>query len=155
MDFEYSAKSKEWIARVTAFMDKHIYPNVATFEKQHAEGDRWVTPQIVHDLKELAKKEGLWNMFMPPHKEHDKGEWHGAGLTNLEYAPLAEIMGRVGFASEVFNCSAPDTGNMEVFHYYGTEAQKEKWLRPLMKGDIRSAFLMTEPAVGSLYATHM
>ena len=155
MNFEYSAKSKEWIARVSAFMDKHIYPNVETFEKQHAAGDRWVTPQIVHDLKEIAKKEGLWNMFMPPHKEHDKGEWRGAGLTNLEYAPLAELMGRVGWASEVFNCSAPDTGNMEVLHYYGTEEQKQKWLKPLMNGDIRSAFLMTEPAVGSSDATNI
>ena len=155
MDFEYSAKSKEWIARVSAFMDRHVYPNVETFESQHASGDRWVTPQIVHDLKELAKKEGLWNMFMPPHKEHDKGEWHGAGLTNLEYAPLAEIMGRVAWASEVFNCSAPDTGNMEVLHYYGTEEQNVKWLRPLMNGDIRSAFLMTEPAVGSSDATNI
>ena len=155
MDFEYSAKTKDWIKRVSAFMDKHIYPNVETFEKQHAAGDRWVTPQIVHDLKKIAKAEGLWNMFMPPHKEHDQGEWKGAGLTNLEYAPLAEIMGRVGFASEVFNCSAPDTGNMEVLHYYGTEEQKQKWLKPLMNGEIRSAFLMTEPAVGSSDATNI
>ncbi len=154
MDFEYSAKSKEWIARVSAFMDRHVYPNVKTFEEQHAAGDRWVTPQIVHDLKAIARKEGLWNMFMPPNKEHD-GEYRGAGLTNLEYAPLAELMGRVGFASEVFNCSAPDTGNMEVFHRYGTPAQKEKWLKPLMNGDIRSAFLMTEPAVGSSDATNI
>ena len=94
MNFEYTPKMKEWIARVSAFMDKHIYPNVETFEKQHAAGDRWVTPQIVHDLKAIAKKEGLWNMFMPPNKEHD-GEFRGAGLTNLEYAPLAELMGRV------------------------------------------------------------
>jgi acyl-CoA dehydrogenase len=129
MNFEYTPKMKEWIARVTAFMDTHIYPNVETFEKQHAAGDRWVTPQIVHDLKAIAKKEGLWNMFMPPHKEHDKGEWHGAGLTNLEYAPLAEIMGRVSFASEVFNCSAPDTGNMEVLPLLRHAEQKEKWLR--------------------------
>ena len=155
MNFEYSDKSKDWIKRVSAFMDKHVYPNVGTFQKQHDEGDRWVTPQIVHDLKAIAKKEGLWNMFMPPHKEHDKGEWNGAGLTNLEYAPLAEIMGRVSFASEVFNCSAPDTGNMEVLHYYGTEEQKVKWLRPLMNGEIRSAFLMTEPAVASSDATNI
>ena len=154
MNFEYTPKMKEWIARVSAFMDTHIYPNVKTFEEQHAAGDRWVTPQIVHDLKALAKKEGLWNMFMPPNKEHD-GEFKGAGLTNLEYAPLAELMGRVSFASEVFNCSAPDTGNMEVFHRYGTPAQKEKWLKPLMNGDIRSAFLMTEPAVGSSDATNI
>ncbi len=154
MNFEYTPKMKEWIARVSAFMDTHIYPNVKTFEEQHAAGDRWVTPQIVHDLKAIAKKEGLWNMFMPPNKEHD-GEFKGAGLTNLEYAPLAELMGRVSFASEVFNCSAPDTGNMEVFHRYGTPEQKEKWLRPLMNGDIRSAFLMTEPAVGSSDATNI
>ncbi len=154
MNFEYTPKMKEWIARVSAFMDKHVYPNVKTFEEQHAAGDRWVTPQIVHDLKAIAKKEGLWNMFMPPNKEHD-GEFKGAGLTNLEYAPLAELMGRVSFASEVFNCSAPDTGNMEVFHRYGTPEQKEKWLKPLMNGDIRSAFLMTEPAVGSSDATNI
>jgi acyl-CoA dehydrogenase len=154
MNFEYTPKMKEWIARVSAFMDKHVYPNEKTFEDQHAAGDRWVTPQIVHDLKEIAKKEGLWNMFMPPNKEHD-GEFRGAGLTNLEYAPLAELMGRVSFASEVFNCSAPDTGNMEVFHRYGTDAQKQKWLKPLMNGEIRSAFLMTEPAVGSSDATNI
>jgi alkylation response protein AidB-like acyl-CoA dehydrogenase len=154
MNFEFSDKTKDYIRRVSDFMDKHIYPNVETFEKQHAEGDRWVTPQIVHDLKALAKKEGLWNLFMPP-SEHDDAEFHGAGLTNMEYAPLSEIMGRVSFASEVFNCSAPDTGNMEVFHRYGTKAQKEKWLRPLMAGEIRSAFLMTEPQVASSDATNI
>jgi alkylation response protein AidB-like acyl-CoA dehydrogenase len=154
MNFEFSDKTKDYIRRVSDFMDKHIYPNVATFEKQHAEGDRWVTPQIVHDLKVLAKKEGLWNLFMPP-SEHDDDEFHGAGLTNMEYAPLSEIMGRVGFASEVFNCSAPDTGNMEVFHRYGTKAQKQKWLKPLMNGEIRSAFLMTEPQVASSDATNI
>ena len=155
MNFEYSAKTKEWIGRVSAFMDKHVYPNLGTFEKQHESGDRWVTPQIVHDLKAIAKKEGLWNMFMPPHKEYDKGEWHGAGLTNLEYAPLAEIMGRVGFASEVFNCSAPDTGNMEVFERYGADWMKEKYLKPLLAGEIRSAFIMTEPAVASSDASNI
>ncbi len=154
MNFEYSAKTKDYIRRVSAFMDKHIYPNVETFEKQHAAGDRWVTPQIVHDLKEIAKKEGLWNLFMPP-SEHDDDEFHGAGLTNMEYAPLSELMGRVSFASEVFNCSAPDTGNMEVFHRYGTKAQKQKWLKPLMNGEIRSAFLMTEPQVASSDATNI
>ncbi len=135
-------------------MDKHIYPNIPTFEKQHAEGDRWVTPQIVHDLKAIARKEGLWNLFMPP-SEHDDEEFHGAGLTNMEYAPLAELMGRVSWASEVFNCSAPDTGNMEVFHRYGTKEQKQKWLKPLMNGEIRSAFLMTEPQVASSDATNI
>ena len=154
MNFEFSDKTKDYIRRVSNFMDKHIYPNVETFEKQHASGDRWVTPQIVHDLKALAKKEGLWNLFMPP-SDHDDDEFHGAGLTNAEYAPLAELMGRVGFASEVFNCSAPDTGNMEVFHRYGTKAQKQKWLKPLMAGEIRSAFLMTEPQVASSDATNI
>jgi len=154
MNFEFSEKTKDYIRRVSDFMDKHIYPNIATFEKQHAEGDRWVTPQIVHDLKAVAKKEGLWNLFMPP-SEHDDDEFHGAGLTNMEYAPLAELMGRVSWASEVFNCSAPDTGNMEVFHRYGTKAQKQKWLKPLMNGEIRSAFLMTEPQVASSDATNI
>jgi len=154
MNFEFSDKTKDYVRRVSDFMDKHIYPNVATSEKQHAEGDRWVTPQIVHDLKALAKKEGLWNLFMPP-SDHDDDEFHGAGLTNMEYAPLSEIMGRVSFASEVFNCSAPDTGNMEVFHRYGTKAQKQKWLKPLMNGEIRSAFLMTEPQVASSDATNI
>ncbi len=154
MNFDYSEKTKDYIRRVSDFMDKHIYPNVATFEKQHSEGDRWVTPQIVHDLKAIAKKEGLWNLFMPP-SEHDDDEFHGAGLTNMEYAPLSELMGRVSFASEVFNCSAPDTGNMEVFHRYGTKAQKQKWLKPLMNGEIRSAFLMTEPQVASSDATNI
>jgi acyl-CoA dehydrogenase len=155
MNFEYTDKMKDYVRRVSDFMDKHVYPNIETFQKQHDEGDRWTTPQIVHDLKKIAKSEGLWNMFMPPHPVHDKGEWRGAGLTNLEYAPLAELMGRVSFASEVFNCSAPDTGNMEVLHYYGSEEQKEKWLRPLMAGDIRSAFLMTEPDVASSDATNI
>ena len=154
MNFDFSEKTKDYIRRVSDFMDKHIYPNVETFEKQHASGDRWVTPQIVHDLKAIAKKEGLWNLFMPP-SAHDDSEYHGAGLTNAEYAPLAELMGRVSFASEVFNCSAPDTGNMEVFHRYGSKAQKEKWLKPLMNGEIRSAFLMTEPQVASSDATNI
>lgn len=154
MNFEFSEKTKDYIRRVSEFMDKHIYPNIPTFEKQHAEGDRWVTPQIVHDLKAIARKEGLWNLFMPP-SEHDDEEFHGAGLTNMEYAPLAELMGRVSWASEVFNCSAPDTGNMEVFHRYGTKEQKQKWLKPLMNGEIRSAFLMTEPQVASSDATNI
>ncbi len=155
MHFEYSDKTKEYIARVSDFMDKHIFPNLDTFTQQHEAGDRWVTPQIVHDLKAIAKSEGLWNMFMPPHAETDEGEWQGPGLTNMEYAPLAELMGRVSWASEVFNCSAPDTGNMEVLKRYGTQAQKEQWLRPLMAGEIRSAFLMTEPDVASSDATNI
>src|ERR1700754_4580284 len=137
MNFEYTPKQKEWIAWGSRIMEKKVYPNGETFQKQHESGDRWVTPQIVHDLKAIAKKEGLWNMFMPPHKEHDKDGWKGAGLTNLEYAPLAELMGRVGGAPEVFTSSAPDTVNMEVLHYYGTDQQKQKWLKPLMDGDIR------------------
>jgi alkylation response protein AidB-like acyl-CoA dehydrogenase len=154
MNFDYSEKTRDYIRRVSDFMDRHIFPNLDTFRQQHESGDRWVTPQIVHDLKALARKEGLWNMFMPP-SEHDSDEFHGAGLTNLEYAPLAELMGRVQWASEVFNCSAPDTGNMEVFHRYGTLEQKRKWLRPLMDGEIRSAFLMTEPLVASSDATNI
>jgi acyl-CoA dehydrogenase len=154
MNFEFSARTKDYIRRVSDFMDRHVFPNVETFHTQHESGDRWTTPQIVHDLKKQARAEGLWNLFMPP-SEHDDDEFRGAGLSNLEYAPLAELMGRVSWASEVFNCSAPDTGNMEVFHRYGTPEQKRRWLRPLMDGEIRSAFLMTEPAVASSDATNI
>ncbi len=156
MHFEYSPKTQEWIARVEAFMDEHVYPNAKTYEHQHETAeDRWSIPPIVEELKEKARAEGLWNMFLPPNADHDTEEYRGAGLTNAEYAPLAEIMGRIGWSSEVFNCAAPDTGNMEVFHRYGTVAQKEKWLRPLMAGEIRSAFLMTEPLVASSDATNV
>ena len=154
MHFEYSDKTKEWMKRVSDFMDEHIFPNLELYEKQHEEGDRWSIPQIVEDKKKLAKAEGLWNMFMPP-SEHEDDEFRGAGLSNLEYAPLAELMGRVGWASEVFNCSAPDTGNMEVLIRYGSAEQKKQWLKPLMEGDIRSAFLMTEPQVASSDATNI
>ncbi len=155
MHFDFSEKTKEYIARVSAFMDEHIYPNVDTFHRQHEEGGRWSVPPILQELKAKAKAEGLWNLFLPPSPEHDTDEFHGAGLTNAEYAPLSELMGRVSFASEVFNCSAPDTGNMEVLHRYGSPAQKEQWLRPLMNGEIRSAFLMTEPLVASSDATNI
>jgi acyl-CoA dehydrogenase len=157
MDFTMSEKQKVWRDRVRDFMTKNVFPNEKTYDDQmEAFGaNRWQVVPILEDLKKKAHKEGLWNLFMPPNKEHDTPEFHGAGLTNLEYALCSEEMGRIGWASEVFNCSAPDTGNMEVFHRYGTKAQKEKWLKPLMKGEIRSAFLMTEPAVASSDATNI
>ena len=159
MYFEHSAKAQEWIDRVQKFMDDYIYPAVPVYEAQQKEGGRWKVLPVLEELKAKAKARGLWNMFMPPSSGHpkvdDTFEFEGPRLTNLEYAPLAELMGRVGFASEVFNCSAPDTGNMEVFERYGTLEQKEQWLRPLMNGEIRSAFLMTEPAVASSDATNI
>lgn len=156
MHFDFSEKTLDYIQRVSAFMDEHVIPNIETYKAQHAAFDSpWNVPQIVEDLKGKAKSEGLWNLFLPPSPDHDTDEFHGAGLSNLEYAPLAEIMGRVGWASEVFNCSAPDTGNMEVLHRYGSKAQQEEWLRPLLNGDIRSAFLMTEPQVASSDATNI
>ncbi len=148
MIFEFSEKSRELHARVTQFMDAHVYPNEHLFEAQVAEGDRWQPTQIVEELKEKAKAEGLWNLFLPD-------SHRGAGLSNLDYAPLCEIMGRVAFAPEVFNCSAPDTGNMEVLERYGTEAQKKEWLEPLLDGRIRSCFAMTEPEVASSDATNI
>ena len=157
MDFTLSARQVEWRDRVRAFMAKHVYPNEATYDAQlEAFGaNRWQVVPVLEDLKAIARKEGLWNLFLPPSAAHDTAEYHGAGLTNLEYALCAEEMGRVHWGSEVFNCSAPDTGNMEVFHRYGTEKQKDAWLRPLMRGEIRSAFLMTEPAVASSDATNI
>ena len=154
MNFEYSDNGKAWLERVRAFMEQHIYPNEARYEAEAHEGDRWKVLPVIEELKPHAKKAGLWNMFLNI-CDHDTGEWKGPGLTNLEYAPLAEEMGRVGWSSEIFNCSAPDTGNMEVLRTYGTEAQKAKWLRPLMDGTIRSAFLMTEPGVASSDATNI
>jgi len=148
MNFEYSDKVKDLQARVQAFMDEHVYPNEDVFEEQVNEGDRWEPTAIIEELKVKAKEAGLWNLFLP---ESDRG----AGLTNLEYAPLCEIMGRVSFAPEVFNCAAPDTGNMEVFERYANEDLKEKWLVPLLNGEIRSAFAMTEPAVASSDATNI
>ena len=150
MNFDHSDKTKELIARVEKFMDENVYPNESVYEEQmQAFGEnRWQIPQILEDLKEKAKAEGLWNLFLP---ESDRG----AGLTNVEYAPLCEIMGRVGFAGEVFNCSAPDTGNMEVIARYGNEQHQEEWLQPLLDGKIRSAFGMTEPGTASSDATNM
>jgi len=154
MDFTMSDRQKDWLGRAQAFMSQHVRPAVPIYKQQDAEGPRWKVIPVLEDLKKKAKAEGLWNMFMPPNA-HEDDEFRGAGLTNLEYAPLAEEMGHIGWASEVFNCSAPDTGNMEVFMRYGSKEQKRKWLRPLMDGEIRSAFLMTEPAVASSDATNI
>src|SRR3954462_14113545 len=158
MDFDYSPKVKDLQQRVQRFMDDHVYPNEKAYsqelEANTKAGKRWSALQTIENLKPKAREAGLWNLFLPVDSAHASG-YKGAGLTNLEYAPLAEIMGRVAWASEVFNCSAPDTGNMEVIHRYGTCEQKEQWLRPLMEGEIRSAFLMTEPAVASSDATNI
>src|SRR6478752_2125667 len=154
MDFNMSDRQKDWLNRVQSFMTKHVRPAVPIYKKQDEEGARWKVIPILEDLKKKARAEGLWNMFMPP-SSHEDDEFRGAGLSNLEYAPLAEEMGHISWASEVFNCSAPDTGNMEVLMRYGTREQKRKWLRPLMDGEIRSAFLMTEPGVASSDATNI
>ena len=152
MDFDYSPKVKALQARLTAFMDEHIYPNEAAFHAEidanRAAGNAWIPTKIMEELKLKARAAGLWNLFLP---ESDLG----AGLTNLEYAPLCEIMGRVHWAPEVFNCSAPDTGNMEVLARYGTPEQQKQWLEPLLDGRIRSCFGMTEPAVASSDATNI
>ena len=148
MYFEFSDKVKSLQKRVSAFMDQHIYPNEKTFFAQINEGDRWQPTAIVEELKKKAKADGLWNLFLPESE-------YGAGLTNLEYAPICEIMGRSIMAPEVFNCSAPDTGNMEVLVRYGTREQKDRWLRPLLEGEIRSCFAMTEPDVASSDATNI
>ena len=147
MDFEFSDKTKDFQQRLTAFMDAHIYPNEQRYFDE-IERARWSPPPIVEDLKAKARAEGLWNLFLPDDER-------GAGLTNLEYAPLCEIMGRSRLAPEVFNCSAPDTGNMEVLARYGTAEQKERWLQPLLAGEIRSCFAMTEPGVASSDATNI
>jgi acyl-CoA dehydrogenase len=149
MDFEYSDKVKELIARVTVFMDEHVYPVEALMHEQVAENP-WSTPPLMEELKAKAKAQGLWNLFLPV--SYGK---YSAGLTNLEYAPLAELMGKIMWAPEVFNCAAPDTGNMEVLAKYGNEAQKKQWLEPLLEGKIRSAFAMTEPEVASSDATNI
>ncbi len=145
MNFDYSTKTHELQKRVRAFMDEHIYPNEKAFYDEINSGDRWQPLQLIEDLKAKAKAEGLWNLFLP----------EVSGLRNLEYAPLAEIMGRVYWSSEVFNCSAPDTGNMEVLEKYGSAEQKETWLKPLLDGEIRSCFAMTEPDVASSDATNI
>ena len=150
MDFEYSPKVQELRERLLAFMDAHVYPNEALWEQQVAAGDRWEPPALLAELKARARKAGLWNLFLP----QTYGEF-SPGLSNLEYAPLAEIMGRVYWASEVFNCNAPDTGNMEVLAKYGNPAQQEAWLKPLLNGEIRSAFAMTEPGLASSDATNV
>src|SRR5665647_91105 len=154
MDFNMSNRQREWLDRVTNFMDQHVRPAVDTYKAQDAAGERWKVISVLEDLKKKAKAEGLWNMFMPP-SSHEDDEFRGAGLSNLEYALLAEEMGHISWASEVFNCSAPDTGNMEVLMRYGSKEHKKQWLKPLMNGEIRSAFLMTEPAVASSDATNI
>jgi len=148
MEFEFSDKVKSLQNKLQAFMDENIYPNEKRFEKEGAQGDRWKPSRIIEDLKPKARAAGLWNLFLPESED-------GAGLSNLEYAPLCEIMGRSTMAPEVFNCSAPDTGNMEVLARYGTKEQKERWLKPLLAGEIRSCFSMTEPAVASSDATNI
>ncbi|MBL8549092.1 MAG: acyl-CoA dehydrogenase family protein [Hyphomonadaceae bacterium] len=159
MNFEHSPETRLWIERVETFMRERIVPAIPTYEKEEAEGERWKVIPVVEELKAEARKAGLWNLFMPTSHGgtpvDDSFEFEAPGLSNLAYAPLAEIMGRVRFASEVFNCSAPDTGNMELLARYGTREQKERWLKPLMNGEIRSAFLMTEPAVASSDATNI
>jgi acyl-CoA dehydrogenase len=149
MEFEYSDRTKKLKAEIEAFMDEYVFPNEATYYAQLDEGDtRWKPLPILEELKAKAKAAGLWNLFLPESER-------GAGLTNLEYAPLCESMGRVNWAPEVFNCSAPDTGNMETIERYGTDAQKREWLEPLLEGEIRSAFAMTEPNVASSDATNI
>jgi acyl-CoA dehydrogenase len=148
MTFEYSEKVKDLQNRLSAFMDEHVYPNEATYVEQINKGDRWQPTAVMEELKRTAKTAGLWNLFLPESK-------YGAGLTNLEFAPLCEIMGKSSMASEVFNCSAPDTGNMEVLVRYGSDEQKERWLKPLLAGEIRSCFAMTEPDVASSDATNI
>jgi acyl-CoA dehydrogenase len=142
MFFGFSEKAMDLQEQLKAFMDKYIYPNEPAYFRQLDEGERWKIIPLIEELKEKAKSEGLWNLFLPESE-------YGAGLTNYEYAPLCEIMGRVFWASEVFNCSAPDTGNMEVLARYGTREQQDRWLTPLLAGNIRSAFCMTEPNVAS------
>lgn len=159
MDFDPTERQVYWRDRVRQFIENHVRPRQADYKKQDAEGGRWKVLPVIEEEKARAKAQGIWNLFMPPQsgRTHvdDTFEFEGPGLTNLEYALCAEEMGRIGWASEVFNCSAPDTGNMEVLHRYGTREQKEQWLKPLMNGEIRSAFLMTEPQVASSDATNI
>jgi alkylation response protein AidB-like acyl-CoA dehydrogenase len=159
MDFDPTERQVYWRDRVRDFIEAHVRPRQNDYKAEDKSGERWKVLQVVEEEKARAKAQGIWNLFMPPQsgRTHvdDTFEFEGPGLTNLEYALCAEEMGRIGFASEVFNCSAPDTGNMEVLHRYGTREQKEQWLKPLMNGEIRSAFLMTEPAVASSDATNI
>jgi acyl-CoA dehydrogenase len=148
MLFEFSPKVRELEARLRAFMDEQIYPNESVYSKQIAAGDRWQATAIIEELKPKARALGLWNLFLPDAE-------YGAGLSNFEYAPLCEIMGRSPMAPEVFNCSAPDTGNMEVLARYGNQEQKDRWLKPLLAGQMRSCFCMTEPDVASSDATNI
>jgi acyl-CoA dehydrogenase len=151
MDFSYSETVQKLQAQVRAFMEQHVYPNEARFtaevEENRSKGNAWIPTRVIEELKPVARKAGLWNLWQPKD--------HGGALTNLEYAPLCEIMGRISWAPEVFNCSAPDTGNMEVLLRYGTPEQQKQWLTPLQNGEIRSAFLMTEPEVASSDATNI
>ncbi len=159
MDFSLGPAELEWRDRVRAFMDSEVRPRIADYDGQQREGERWKVLPVVEELKAKAREAGLWNLFMPPAPAaspvDDSFEFDGPGLSNLQYAFCAEEMGRILWASEAFNCSAPDTGNMEVLHRYGTREQKDQWLRPLMDGEIRSAFLMTEPDVASSDATNI
>jgi acyl-CoA dehydrogenase len=148
MLFDLSPRAADFRARLSAFMDAHVYPHEPTYHAQGKANDRWKPRPVIEELKPLAQAAGLWNLFLPDSE-------HGAGLTNLAYAPLCELMGRVAWSAEVFNCSAPDTGNMEVLVRYGTPEQKERWLKPLLAGTIRSCFAMTEPDVASSDATNI
>ena len=152
MNLEQTDRVKDLIVQVSKFMDDHIWPAEEIYASQmdsfREEGNPWRVPPVIEELKTKAKAQGLWNFFLPESQ-------NGFGLTNLEYAPLAEIMGQIGFASEVFNCSAPDSGNMEVLDKYGSKEQQDKWLKPLLEGKIRSAFAMTEPGVASSDATNI
>ncbi|MFM7432996.1 MAG: acyl-CoA dehydrogenase family protein, partial [Gammaproteobacteria bacterium] len=153
MEFQYSDTVKALQTRLLAFMDEHVYPNERRVHEEiaanRAAGNAWVPSKVIEELKPKARSAGLWNLFLP------RSERAAEGLSNLEYAPLCEIMGRAPFAPEIFNCSAPDTGNMEVFERYASEALKDRWLAPLLRGEIRSAFLMTEPEVASSDATNI
>ncbi|HXG80294.1 MAG TPA: acyl-CoA dehydrogenase family protein, partial [Sphingomicrobium sp.] len=153
MDFDLTERQSFFRDRVRQFIDANVRPRVADYKKEIDSGDRWQPLQLIEELKPKARQAGLWNLFMPPggalQHVDETFEFEGEQLTNLEYALCAEEMGRILWSAEVFNCSAPDTGNMEVLHRYGTREQKEQWLRPLMDGEIRSAFLMTEPDVAS------
>ena len=154
MEFEYSDRCKALQGKLLAFMDQHIYPNEKVFYQEvdrngREKGNRWIPTEIIEQLKPLAREQGLWNLFLP------KSTRAPEGLSNLDYAPLCEIMGRVPWAPEVFNCAAPDTGNMETLERYASEEHKQQWLEPLLRGEIRSAFAMTEPAVASSDATNI